>query len=50
MYVQAHLIGMNTPEVGGRGGAGQWESSDKLNCEKSGINEGNFSDVFMRLT
>lgn len=49
MYVQVHLIGINTPEVGGRGGAGQLESSEKLNYGKFGMKQGKFPDWFMRL-
>lgn len=37
---------MNTPEMRGRRGAGQWKSSEKLNCGKFGIHKGQFSDVF----
>lgn len=44
MYVQVHLIGINTPEVGGRGGAGQLESSEKLNYGKFGMKQGKFPD------
>lgn len=44
-----HLIGINTLEMGSRGGTGQLESTEKLKYGIFGMKQGKFPDLFMRL-